>query len=70
MVNDCPEWNERRNEMERDPVCGMYLVKVDETLKCDYKGTTYYFCCKACKEKFEKEPEKYVNALKEIHYYR
>lgn len=52
--------------MERDPVCGMYLVKVDEALKCKYKGITYYFCCKVCKTKFEKEPGKYINTEKQI----
>ncbi|UCE20655.1 MAG: YHS domain-containing protein [Gemmatimonadota bacterium] len=25
-----------------------------------YKGSAYHFCCPACKEKFEKEPEKYI----------
>jgi Cu+-exporting ATPase len=25
-----------------------------------YRGKTYYFCSKNCKERFDKEPEKYV----------
>jgi len=25
-----------------------------------YKNETYYFCAKMCKEKFDKDPEKYV----------
>lgn len=48
--------------MERDPVCGMYLVKIDDALKVKYKGKIYYFCCKCCKEAFEKEPERYINS--------
>ena len=26
----------------------------------EYKGQTYYFCHKMCKESFDKEPEKYL----------
>jgi YHS domain-containing protein len=26
----------------------------------EYKGKTYYFCAKVCKERFDKEPEKFV----------
>jgi YHS domain-containing protein len=25
-----------------------------------HKGKTYYFCAASCKERFDKEPEKYV----------
>jgi YHS domain-containing protein len=25
-----------------------------------YKDTTYYFCARICKEKFDKDPEKFV----------
>ena len=51
--------------MEQDPVCNMHLVKVDETLKCEYKGIAYYFCCDHCKNMFEKDPEKYAKHKKE-----
>lgn len=46
--------------MEQDPVCEMYMIKVDETLKYEYKEKTYYFCCNSCKVLFEKDPEKYL----------
>jgi YHS domain-containing protein len=29
-----------------------------------YEGRTYYFCCKDCLAKFNKEPKKYAGALK------
>ena len=32
----------------------------EKTPKSVYKNKTYYFCCKACKPMFEKEPEKYL----------
>jgi Cu+-exporting ATPase len=29
-----------------------------------HKGKTYYFCAKGCKERFDKEPEKFVGKEK------
>ena len=44
----------------KDPVCGMRVKKSEAAAVSEYKGRKYYFCAVACKEKFEKEPEKYV----------
>jgi YHS domain-containing protein len=43
-----------------DPVCGMTVTKATAAATFDYKGTTYYFCSKGCKDAFAKEPEKYL----------
>jgi YHS domain-containing protein len=44
--------------MAKDPVCGM---QVEEGKICsEYKGEKYCFCSVVCKEKFDREPEKYV----------
>lgn len=56
--------------MEKDPVCGMYLIKVDEKLKSEYRGEVFYFCCPCCKAKFDLNPGKYLKkekALKKFH---
>lgn len=45
--------------MAVDPVCRMELSEKDASGKAEYKGKTYYFCSDGCKEKFEKDPEKY-----------
>ena len=45
-----------------DPVCGMKIKKSDAKATYEYNGKTYYFCMEGCKEKFVKEPAKYVNA--------
>ncbi|MEM2111752.1 MAG: YHS domain-containing protein, partial [Candidatus Bathyarchaeia archaeon] len=29
--------------------------------KSEYKGKTYYFCAPMCKQKFDRNPEKYVS---------
>ena len=43
-----------------DPVCKMVIDEKLAPEKYDYKGETYFFCAKGCKDKFEKEPEKYL----------
>lgn len=43
-----------------DPVCGMEVdPKTSES--AIYKGKTYYLCSKEEKEKFQKNPEQYIN---------
>jgi Cu+-exporting ATPase len=46
--------------MAKDPVCSMNVDEKKVVATSIYKGTTYYFCAKMCKEKFDKEPEKFV----------
>ena len=48
--------------MTRDPVCGMTVDPKRAPAKSDHAGTTYYFCCARCGEKFRADPEKYLNA--------
>jgi len=47
------------NLVAKDPVCNMDVDEKKAAATSLYKGETYYFCAKICKEKFEKEPEKY-----------
>lgn len=46
--------------MVTDPVCKMNIDEKKAAGKSDYKGQTYYFCALSCKQKFDKEPEKYI----------
>ena len=43
-----------------DPVCGVVLTPRTVFAQSIYKGKTYYFCSKADKEAFDKNPEKYI----------
>lgn len=36
---------------------------IDKNLFTEYKGKKVYFCCPACKPKFEADPEKYIAQL-------
>ncbi len=45
--------------MAKDPVCGMQVDKLQaetEGLVSEYQGQKYYFCCKDCKQTFDKDP--------------
>lgn len=50
--------------MAKDPVCGMTVDEKKSAGSSVYKGTTYYFCHKSCKDNFDKNPEKYIAAQK------
>ena len=43
-----------------DPVCKMTIEDKDAVATSVYKGITYHFCSKACKEDFDKNPESFV----------
>ena len=45
-----------------DPVCGMKIKKADAKATYEHNGKTYYFCMEGCKDKFVKEPGKYIHA--------
>ncbi len=46
--------------MQKDPVCNMMVDEKSAAAKSEYKGKTYHFCAKFCKEEFDKNPEKYA----------
>ncbi len=50
--------------MERDPVCGMELYPDEAAEQTEYQGKDYYFCSGQCLEKFEKEPNSYVQKMR------
>jgi len=43
-----------------DPVCGMLVDTATARFTSVHDGATYYFCCPACKKKFEKDPAAYL----------
>lgn len=45
-----------------DLVCIVSGEEADPSIKMDYKGKTYYFCCKKCLNKFKSNPEKYIKS--------
>lgn len=43
--------------------CPVMEAPINKELYTEYKGKKVYFCCPGCKEKFEKEPDKYIPKL-------
>ena len=46
-----------------DPVCGMTVAVEGAKETAEYGGVTYYFCNPGCRQRFEADPARYVEAL-------
>jgi len=44
----------------KDPVCGMMVDPARAAAQTEHDGTTYYFCCPHCAEKFKANPQTYL----------
>ncbi len=44
-------------------ICPVMEGAINKAIFTEYKGKKVYFCCAGCKEKFEKDPEKYIAKL-------
>jgi uncharacterized membrane protein YraQ (UPF0718 family)/YHS domain-containing protein len=45
----------------RDPVCGMSVDRSQTPFRSEWHGETYYFCGAGCKDRFDAEPERYLD---------
>jgi YHS domain-containing protein len=45
--------------------CPVLGGNIDKQVFADYKGQRIYFCCRGCDAEFKKNPEKYLQKLKE-----
>lgn len=43
-----------------DPVCGMTVDRATAEYRSFRDGQTYYFCSAGCKQRFDKDPERYA----------
>lgn len=48
------------------PVSGKEIKKSEAKFSHEYEGKTYYLCCEMCKEKFIKNPEKFLKKKAEM----
>ncbi|MBL4902171.1 MAG: YHS domain-containing protein [Desulfocapsa sp.] len=46
--------------------CPVMGGSINKELHADYKGERVYFCCLACSPQFEKDPEKYLQRMKDM----
>jgi signal transduction histidine kinase/YHS domain-containing protein len=54
------------DDLVRDPVCSAVIEPQQAYASCEYRQTTYYFCCPVCQGAFQKDPELYVNDRKAV----
>ncbi|MGE3153852.1 MAG: heavy metal translocating P-type ATPase [Nitrospiraceae bacterium] len=45
----------------KDPVCGMTVVQASAAATLLHEGTTYYFCCTGCRDRFQADPDRYLH---------
>ncbi len=43
-----------------DPVCGMEVNKFEAAGRTIFEGAPFFFCSPGCKERFEREPQRFV----------
>jgi xanthine dehydrogenase accessory factor len=53
----------RQSGQAKDPICGMMVDIATARYTSFYEDETYYFCCAHCKQRFDKEPEKYATQV-------
>ena len=46
--------------MAVDPVCKMTVEPNRAAAQSTYQGETYYFCAVGCKQRFDREPDRYL----------
>ncbi len=49
----------------KDPVCGVQVEEKSAPATSSYEGQTYAFCSKECKEKFDRDPDRFVHSAQE-----
>jgi YHS domain-containing protein len=52
---------EVKENMTKDPVCGMNVDEKKAKFRSEHMGKTYYFCAESCKTTFDKNPSKFAS---------
>lgn len=45
----------------KDPVCAMRITAAEAVESSSYAGVVYRFCSRACKAKFDRDPDKFAD---------
>jgi YHS domain-containing protein len=53
--------------MAIDPVCKMTVDPPRAAAQSVHQGRTYYFCAVGCKQKFDRDPETYLQGGRSDH---
>jgi YHS domain-containing protein len=55
-----PSEEERPRVLSRDPVCGTDVDPEGAPARSVYRGVTYFFCTRICRDEFESDPVRYT----------
>jgi len=53
---------DEKAKLATDPVCGMTVDPSTATHRSEVGGKTYFFCSSGCKESFDRQPDRYLEA--------
>jgi Cu+-exporting ATPase len=53
--------------MGLDPVCKMEVNPASAEAQSEYEGQTFYFCSEECKQKFDANPQQYLDETDKAH---
>ena len=56
---------QKKGAGEPQAVCPVMGGKIDKEVYADYQGKRIYFCCEACKEVFQQDPDRYIQKLED-----
>jgi Cu+-exporting ATPase len=60
-IHDGGEMMKNTTTIAKDPVCSMDVDTATAAGRSEHAGQTYYFCGSKCKDKFDKDPHKYLD---------
>ncbi len=60
-----PPMMERPLAGKTQEACPVQGGKINKNIYTDYKGQRIYFCCPECPDIFRKDPEKYLQKMRE-----
>ena len=63
MMQGMSQSTDTQTQTPQQTTCPVMGGAIDKSIFIEYKGEKVYFCCPACKPKFEAEPEKYLAKL-------
>lgn len=63
QVINADKYIKGEEKIAKDPVCGMEVRVNEKTRLAKYKGESYYFCSRKCKERFEENPKNFLKMM-------
>jgi xanthine dehydrogenase accessory factor len=66
LISSAPKISDEAVEFAIDPVCGMEVEVAAARYRTEHGGQTFYFCGAGCLGSFNKEPDRYASAARNL----